>query len=125
MFDILVDTNVLVYAVDSANPIKQYRAIEVLESLVKAGTGFLTTQCLSEYFVVVTRKLFPPISAEQAHVNLVYFCRIWPVKPLTHAIVLDAAQATVRHRMSFWDGRQPNIMEPGRYSAKISLMVKS
>lgn len=105
MSDVLIDTNVLVYAVDSSSPIKQHRAIEVLENLVKDGIGFLSTQCLSEYFSVVTRKLFPPVSLEQAHLNLVYFCRIWPVKPLTGEIVLEAVQATIRYRMSFWDAQ--------------------
>ena len=105
MADVLVDTNVLVYAVDPASPRKQRRAIEVLERLVQAGSGVLSAQSLSEYFAVVTRKLSPPIPAEQARRNLVHLCRIWPVESLTAAVVVEAARGAIRHGMSFWDAQ--------------------
>ncbi|MCX7012519.1 MAG: PIN domain-containing protein [Candidatus Sumerlaeota bacterium] len=105
MADALIDTNVLVYAADPSAPGKQRRAIEVLESLAQAGSGVLSAQCLSEYFAVVTRKIDPPIPAEQARRNLAHLCRIWPVAPLTAAVVLEAAQAAIRHGMSLWDAQ--------------------
>lgn len=50
MAAILIDTNVLVYAHDRANPIKQERAIRVLEHLYFTGNGRLSAQCLAEFF---------------------------------------------------------------------------
>jgi predicted nucleic acid-binding protein len=101
----LIDTNILVYAADPSAPKKQRRAIEELERLAQEGSGVLSAQCLSEYFSVVTRKLDPPIPASQAHRNLAQLCSIWPVKPVTAEVVLEGAQAAIRHGMSFWDAQ--------------------
>lgn len=59
---ILLDTNVLVYAYDCSEPIKQARAWSVLDPLAALGLGVVTTQVLGEFFVVVTRKLKAPLS---------------------------------------------------------------
>lgn len=52
-----LDTNVLVYADDSAAPAKQQRAIELVSEHRRARTGVVSLQVLQEYFVTVTRKL--------------------------------------------------------------------
>jgi predicted nucleic acid-binding protein len=39
-----VDTNVLVYAYDRSEPLKQIRAFEVLDDLAHLGLGLLSTQ---------------------------------------------------------------------------------
>lgn len=51
------DTNVLVYADDSAAPAKQQRAIELVSEHRRARTGVVSLQVLQEYFATVTRKL--------------------------------------------------------------------
>ena len=62
----LVDTNVLVYAYDLAEPAKRPWAVTVLRRLHARGTGALTTQVLSEFFVTVTRKIPAPLTLQQA-----------------------------------------------------------
>jgi predicted nucleic acid-binding protein len=47
----LVDTNVLVYVYDPVDPIKQVRALDVLDRLAASGAGCLTTQVLGEFFL--------------------------------------------------------------------------
>src|SRR3972149_5503188 len=63
-----VDTNVLVYDVDAADLSRQARAREVL---APAGAGDLvvSTQVLSEFYVVVTRKLGLDAALAQAMVG--------------------------------------------------------
>ncbi|MBI2569482.1 MAG: PIN domain-containing protein [Candidatus Schekmanbacteria bacterium] len=77
----------------------------MLEKLVTNREGTLTSQSLSEYFAVVTRKLSPPIAPEMARRNLEQLCRIWPVRPLTPAVVLEAVRGVIHHKLSSWDAR--------------------
>ena len=57
---IFIDTNVLVYAYDFSEPKKQAAALDSLDQLEETESGVLSTQVLSEFFVVVTRKLASP-----------------------------------------------------------------
>ncbi len=54
---IFVDTNVLVYAEDSADPAKRDRAQDLIRRLIHDGTGVVSLQVLQEYFSAATRKL--------------------------------------------------------------------
>ena len=64
---ILVDTNVLLYAYDRGEPVKQPRALSVLNSLVIHDLGILTSQVLAEFFVNATRKLQLPLTVEETY----------------------------------------------------------
>lgn len=101
----LIDTNVLVYAVDSDSPEKQQRAIELLERLEAAGNGRLSVQCLAEFFSATTRKLQPPLIAAEASAQLERLARAFPVLDLTPMIVLEAARGVLDHNMSYYDAQ--------------------
>ena len=105
MAEILVDTNVLVYAHDLAEAEKQRRALEVLDRLVEVGLGVLSTQTLTEFYVVTTQKISSPLSAEQARAQIEHFVRIWPVLNVTAEVVLEAARSVRDHTFSFWDAQ--------------------
>jgi len=64
---ILVDTNVVAYAYDRSEPVKQRAALDLLSSLVSGSKGALSVQVLAELFVVLTRKLAAPLSAAEAY----------------------------------------------------------
>ena len=55
----VVDTNVLVYALDRREPEKRERAREVLRRVGGAGTAALPAQVLSEFANACLRKLEP------------------------------------------------------------------
>ena len=99
----LVDTNVLVYAYDRAEPEKRTRAITVLRRLHDDRIGALTTQILGEFFVTVTRKIRDPLRLDQAERSLIHYARSWPVFDLTATVVTEAALGVGRHQMSYWD----------------------
>ena len=65
--EILVDTNVLVYAYDRAEPRKQERALETLRRLAVGGRGRVSAQILGEFFRAVTQKIPSPLSASGSH----------------------------------------------------------
>jgi predicted nucleic acid-binding protein len=67
---ILVDTNVLLYAYDRSEPVKQAQAIRVLDYLSSRYQVVISTQVLAEFFVGVTRKISAPISIEQAYSSI-------------------------------------------------------
>ncbi|MFH1951542.1 MAG: PAS domain-containing protein [Pseudomonadota bacterium] len=64
---ILVDTNILLYAYDPGEPVKQSQAAAVLNRLVTLRLGVLTPQVLAEFFVNAIRKLEPPLTVKQAY----------------------------------------------------------
>jgi predicted nucleic acid-binding protein len=105
MADVLIDTNVLVYAHDRGEFVKQQQAIQVLEALQLAGTGRLTAQVLAEFFRVVTKGADPLLTVEQARQQLGYIARTWPVLDVTALIVLEAARGVQEHQLSYYDAQ--------------------
>jgi predicted nucleic acid-binding protein len=102
---VLIDTNILVYAVDPAEPRKGRRAEEVLERLFRAGTGRLAVQSLGEFVQATTsarRKLLTTTEAVDLVDRLI---RLWPVLDLTPAIVVLAARGVRDHRFAYWDAQ--------------------
>ena len=58
---LMVDTNILVYAYDNANPVKQKKALAILDELAITSRGVLSVQVLAEFIVTVTRKIALPL----------------------------------------------------------------
>jgi predicted nucleic acid-binding protein len=101
----LVDTNVLVYAYDRAELVKQKRARSVLDWLQSRNRGTVSTQILGEFFWIVTRKLVEPLTPRQAHVELERHLRSWRTFEITRAVVLEAGRGCVHYQMPFWDAQ--------------------
>jgi len=102
---LMIDTNVLVYAYDHVVPDKQRRALAVLDALARSGDGWLSAQVLSEFFVSVTRKIDPPLTAVQARKRLEHYVQIWPVAPVTSQVVLEAIRGVQEYKLAFWDAQ--------------------
>jgi len=99
----LVDTNVLVYAYDQAEPQKQRQAIEVLITLKQARTGALSVQVLGEFFSATTRRLKPPLSVSDAAQAVSDFYHSWPVLEIYKPMVVDAVRGVIDHKLSYYD----------------------
>jgi predicted nucleic acid-binding protein len=95
-----IDTNVLVYADDFADPAKRDQARQLIRQLVHERRGVLSMQVLQEYFAASTRKL--RMSALDARERVAIYAQFEVVKlepsDLFHAIDLHR-----RHRISIWD----------------------
>ena len=57
-----LDTNIFVYAFDSANPKKQKRANELIKTALENNTGCISFQVIQEFMNVATRKFAIPLS---------------------------------------------------------------
>ncbi len=101
----LVDTNVLVYAYDISEPVKQSQALKVLDHLATFRKGALTAQVLAEFAVAVTRKIPNPLSWERVAASMENYLQSWEVLELTGLIVLEAVRGVRQHGFSYWDAQ--------------------
>jgi predicted nucleic acid-binding protein len=102
---IMVDTNVLLYAYDRGEPVKQLQAVAVLDRLATLRMGILTPQVLAEFFVNATRKLEPPLTIEEAYDRIQNYLLAWEVLDVRGAIVLEAVRGVRTHKMAYWDAQ--------------------
>jgi predicted nucleic acid-binding protein len=99
----LVDSNILIYAHDPRDKIKQQLAFAVLDYLIKRREAALSVQCLSEFFNTVRMKLPEPLSQLHALAQAEYFllsCRVLSLTPLA---VIEACRCSNRYGISVWD----------------------
>jgi predicted nucleic acid-binding protein len=94
------DTNILVYADDDAEPVKQRRAIELVAEHRRSRTGVLSLQVLQEYFVTVTRKLHVDAAVARRKVELL---SEFDVVAPDVSDILAAIDLHRLHGVSFWD----------------------
>jgi predicted nucleic acid-binding protein len=103
--EVLVDTNVLVYAYDLSEPVKQQQASHILNHLTLRGSAAISTQVLSEFFVTVTRKIAEPLSVGDAYERLENYLQSWVVLEMSGLVVLEAARGVRDYRFNFWDAQ--------------------
>lgn len=101
----LIDTNVLVYALDSGHPDKKTRAAAWLAYLVRRDEGALSTQALSELSRVCLWKLRPRWTPDQVADHVLALTRAFPVVPVTAAVVGEALRGVRDHGLSFYDAQ--------------------
>ena len=105
MAGILLDTNVLVYAHDPSEPIKQVRALEVLDRLHLTGTGQLSVQCLGEFFSIAVRSRRPLLSPADAAAQVERLLQAWPVLDITPLVIGEAIRGVRMHRLPYWNAQ--------------------
>ena len=105
MTAILLDTNVLVYSFDRAEPEKRAQAMKVILALQSASLGCLSVQCLSEFVNATTRRTVPLLTLEEASVQVDDFLAAFPTFPLTPTIVMEALRGAREHSVSYYDAQ--------------------
>jgi len=101
---VIIDTNILVYANDVANPNKQTSARQCIRTALREGTGVLTSQVLAEFWVTVTMKLSQPLERTLAREQINLFSA-FPILPVDHETVLTALHLQQRYSLSYWDSQ--------------------
>jgi predicted nucleic acid-binding protein len=97
-----VDTNVLLYAYDTAAGQRHDRATDLVGRLWSERSGAISVQVLQEFFVNATRKVAAPLTPEAAIDRLRSLSR-WRVHSPLADDVVAAASLSQRHQLSFWD----------------------
>jgi predicted nucleic acid-binding protein len=95
---VFVDTNVFAYALDTADPDKRIRAIELINDHRNAIV--VSTQVLLELHAVCTRKLG---LARDAATRTIDAVAQFPVVTTDRNLVLDAANLAARAQLSIFD----------------------
>jgi predicted nucleic acid-binding protein len=115
-----VDTNVLLYAHDAGETVKQPIARALLEELWADRSGVLSTQVLQEFYVVATRKFDPPMSRSAAR-ELVVLYSTWSVVQVDVELIVDATALEERASLSFWDAL---VVEAARRAGATRLVTE-
>jgi predicted nucleic acid-binding protein len=97
-----VDTNILVYAHDTAGGAKHKRAKAIVEELWRERSGVLSTQVLQELCVNLRRKAGRPVDLETAR-KIVADYLAWTVVTNTGESILQALEIEKQYGISFWD----------------------
>ena len=98
---IFVDTNVWVYAVDAADPDRRQCALGVTAP-ARGRDLVISTQVLTEFYAVVTRKMAVPLPAEDAEAMVRELADL-PVVTIDGSLVLSAIAASREWQISIWD----------------------
>jgi predicted nucleic acid-binding protein len=106
---VFLDTNVVVYAFDTADPEKQRAAIDVLES---GRRLVVSTQVLLETWWVLTHRLERPLTEDAASEVIDELCRL-PVVSTDADLVRRAITTSRRWQLAVWDAL---IVEAARSS---------
>jgi predicted nucleic acid-binding protein len=99
---VFVDSDVLVYQRDASEEEKQTKADAWIRRLWETRLGRISYQVLHEYYVNVTAKLEPGLSAEEAQ-NDVRNLMAWKPLALDRTILDGALALEQRFELSFWD----------------------
>src|SRR5215210_5240221 len=116
----VVDTNVLVYALDRREPKKRERAREVLRRVGGAGTAALPAQVLSEFANACLRKLEPRPEPKAVRREVERLMLAFPVLPLTGPVVLEALRGVGEHQLSYYDAQIWAVARLGQVNVVLS-----
>ena len=105
MGEVLIDTNILVYAHQPAEERKYAQAVEVVEALLDARQGCVSAQILGEFMTATTRGRHPILTVEDAVSQVGLLADAMPVLEVTRLIVLEAARGFRQHRLSYYDAQ--------------------
>lgn len=99
-----VDTNVLVYAIDSSEPTKQAQAIDLLNELIPSSTSLLLWQVAGEYLSCLRRFAaagrFPETDIEADVLDLL---SMFPLVVPTEDVIRRSLSLMSRYSLSHWD----------------------
>ena len=98
MSKVFLDTNILVYAQDQADPAKRSRARECLS---QANTDMvISTQVLQEFYVTTVKKLHVPTPNAK---SLVRSLEGLETVLIDRPLILEAIDCSAMDQLSFWD----------------------
>ncbi len=114
-----LDTNILVYAIDSdpEGYQKRRKAREIVHEHIVNRSGVISIQVMQEFFVTATGKIANKLSVDEALEFLSYISVLEIVYPDEH-LVFSAARKLKHNQISFWDAK---IIQAARISGCATL----
>jgi predicted nucleic acid-binding protein len=105
MDEVLIDTNILVYAHQPSETAKHERALRTIEALMASGLGRLSAQILGEFLSATTRGRRPILTMQDALRQATLLGHALPVFDQTRLIVLEAGRGVHEHQLSYFDAQ--------------------
>jgi predicted nucleic acid-binding protein len=99
---VFVDTDVLVYAFDDSDSVRQAVAERALTELMESDKLRLSTQVLQEFYVAVTGRVGNPLSPSVA-LSVTEELSAWPVLVVDYGLVRESILMSKNQPLSFWD----------------------
>jgi predicted nucleic acid-binding protein len=101
---VFLDTNILVYSVDTSQGERKKREIcrRLIRDSIDAENGVISIQVVQEFLVVTTRKLKEPLAVDRA----IEYLKVLSVLQVIHPdleMAFRAARLQERYKLSFWD----------------------
>lgn len=100
-----LDANVLVYLRDANSPDKSQVALKLVDDLSGIGEAVVSTQVLSEFFWVATRKLRPRLPVAEAVAEVARFQNMFRVIAVSVEVLNLALELMQAHQMTIWDAQ--------------------
>ncbi len=100
---IFVDTNIILYSLDTAAGHKHRVAKEKMRELWESRSGCLSTQVLQEMYVNLIKKIPRPLRPSEAR-EIVRDYEPWVLNLITVDAIVRAGEISERVKLSFWDG---------------------
>ena len=98
---LFVDTNILIYALDPADPEKRSVSADLLRQTISSHTLTLSPQSLNECYRVLTqRRNLMPVEAARAYVRVL---APWAIAPLDAATTERAWAVQDQAGLTWWD----------------------
>jgi predicted nucleic acid-binding protein len=95
-----LDTNILVYAVDSSDLRKQQTAKQCIKDAGLLNSGVVSTQVLQGFYNAAVNKIgLEPLAAK----DLLRFFRRFETVIISPDMIADAIDCSILNRLSFWD----------------------
>lgn len=107
-----VDTNVLLYAVSTADD--ERTKSESAQAILSRRDLALSVQVLQEFYVQATRSDKPETLSHEQTVHLIDALLRFPVQEITVPLVQAAFKTRARFHISYWDAA---IIEAARFAA--------
>lgn len=95
-----LDTNILIYSIDSQAGVRQRMARQVIDLALRCDC-WLTLQAVSEFYAAATRK--GQMSATEAAAQAGDWLDLFPCLPSSPTAVRTALAAAASARASYWD----------------------
>ena len=95
-----LDTNILIYAIDSKAGEKHQKAIDIVDKAIHQDC-ILILQVLGEFYFATTRKGKMPLEKAEQQIN--DWQILFPVVAATPECINDTMILTRQHLVSFWD----------------------
>ncbi len=99
---VFFDTNILVYAYDTHDPVKQKIANHLILESIHNHCGWVSVQVFGEFFNVVTRQINNPLTSEEAR-EAIDHLTLLNITKMDMKLVSRAIDAHQKYQTTYWD----------------------